>query len=207
MPSETGFTITELAALTDIPVRTIRYYIAQGLLPSPGREGPSTRYDEAFLTRLQLINQLRAAHLPLAEIRKRLGALTDDEALALVAAPTPEPPESAIDYVRALLEPRPPVGPKPSPRPPASVAPPSLLKRMAMEPAATFEAALPAGPAAPAAAAAPPDRKPPTSERSQWERIVIEPDVELHVRRPLSRHQNRRVERLLAFIRELYEGE
>lgn len=208
MPSETGFAITELAALTDIPVRTIRYYIAQGLLPSPGREGPSTRYDEAFLARLQLINQLRAAHLPLAEIRKRLATLTDDEAMALVAVPAPEPPESAIDYVRALLEPRSPVGPTSPVQPSASPAPPMLLKRAAMEPTATFEPAVPAGPAAPDAAALPAtDRKPPTSERSQWERIVIEPDVELHVRRPLSRHQNRRVERLLAFIRELYEGE
>lgn len=88
-----------------------------------------------------------------------------------------------------------------------------------MEPPPMFEAGPSAETAAPDADAAPPpaspatpppatpDRKPPTSERSQWERIVIEPDVELHVRRPLSRHQNRRVERLLAFIRELYEGE
>jgi hypothetical protein len=46
---------------------------------------------------------------------------------------------------------------------------------------------------------------PPNPERSQWERIAIEPDIELHVRRPLSRTQNRRVERLIAFARQLLE--
>ena len=43
------------------------------------------------------------------------------------------------------------------------------------------------------------------SASSQWERIEIAPDVELHVRRPLSRHQNRAVERLIAFARNLFQ--
>jgi hypothetical protein len=53
----------------------------------------------------------------------------------------------------------------------------------------------------------PSEPKASTPERSQWERIVLEPDVELHVRRPLTRHQNKRVERLIAFARELQEGD
>ena len=43
-------------------------------------------------------------------------------------------------------------------------------------------------------------------ERSQWERIAITTDIELHVRRPLTRTDNRLVERLLAFARQLQEG-
>ena len=42
-------------------------------------------------------------------------------------------------------------------------------------------------------------------ERSQWERVVLAPDVELHVRRPLSRTQNKRVDRLVTIARELLE--
>ena len=42
-------------------------------------------------------------------------------------------------------------------------------------------------------------------ERSQWERIVLAPDVELHVRRPLSRTQNKQVDRLVTIARELLE--
>jgi hypothetical protein len=45
----------------------------------------------------------------------------------------------------------------------------------------------------------------PTRERSQWERISLTDDVELHVRRPLSRIDNRRVERLLEAARRLFE--
>jgi len=40
-------------------------------------------------------------------------------------------------------------------------------------------------------------------ERAQWERISLDPDVEIHIRRPLTRQQNRRVERLIAIAREL----
>ena len=47
----------------------------------------------------------------------------------------------------------------------------------------------------------------PTSERSQWERIALTDDVELHIRRPLSRDANRRVERLLEQARRIFEEE
>ena len=54
-----------------------------------------------------------------------------------------------------------------------------------------------------------PPAEPPTAsapiERSQWERIVLAPDVELHLRRPLSRGQNKQVDRLVTIARELLE--
>ena len=43
------------------------------------------------------------------------------------------------------------------------------------------------------------------SDRSQWERIVLAPDVELHIRRPLARAQNKQVDRLVTIARELLE--
>jgi hypothetical protein len=42
--------------------------------------------------------------------------------------------------------------------------------------------------------------------RSQWDRIALTPDVELHVRRPLSRPDNKRVERLIAVARQILKG-
>ena len=42
-------------------------------------------------------------------------------------------------------------------------------------------------------------------DRSQWERIVLAPDVELHIRRPLPRAQNKQVDRLVTIARELLE--
>ncbi|MEO6350450.1 MAG: hypothetical protein ABIP53_07345 [Candidatus Limnocylindrales bacterium] len=44
-------------------------------------------------------------------------------------------------------------------------------------------------------------------DRAQWERISLHPDVELHIRRPLTRTQNKRVERLISIARELLEEE
>ena len=56
-----------------------------------------------------------------------------------------------------------------------------------------------AAPSAPAAPAGAP------IERSQWERIVLAPDIELHLRRPLSRSHNKQVDRLVTIARELLE--
>ena len=47
----------------------------------------------------------------------------------------------------------------------------------------------------------------PTPVKSQWERIVLAPDVELHLRRPLTRETNRRVEKLLDLARQILQEE
>jgi Ca-activated chloride channel family protein len=49
----------------------------------------------------------------------------------------------------------------------------------------------------PALTAGTPVRVPEADQRSRWERITLSADVEIHVRRPLSRLDNRRLERLL----------
>ncbi len=46
--------------------------------------------------------------------------------------------------------------------------------------------------------------KPPAVVRSQWERFNLAPDVELHVRRPGSREDQRRIDRLLEAAREIF---
>jgi DNA-binding transcriptional MerR regulator len=70
----------------------------------------------------------------------------------------------------------------------------SLLKPSTEKPSASFllsRQALEAGSQAPEA-------------RTHWERILIAPDIELHVRRPLSKPDNRRLEELLRRVRELF---
>ena len=47
----------------------------------------------------------------------------------------------------------------------------------------------------------------PVSDRAQWERIALTPDIEVHVRRPLSREDNRRVEKLLEQAWAIFRGE
>jgi len=79
-------TLGELTATADVSVRTVRYYIAEGLLPPPEGSGPGSAYTPGHLDRLRLIQRLKEAYLPLKEIRRRLSGLSDDEVRRLLAA-------------------------------------------------------------------------------------------------------------------------
>lgn len=183
----TDYSLAELSALTNVSARTIRYYISVGLLPSPGREGSATRYPATTLARLRLVLRLRDEHLPIAEIRRRLEELGDDDIEALLAAPTPaQPPQGALEYVRSLLASGANVPAAPA-MPLFFAAEPSDLPS---DPPSGKPPASPAQPAAPA-------------RSSTWERIPLTADLELHVRRPLSRRDNRIAERIVAFARQL----
>jgi DNA-binding transcriptional MerR regulator len=257
-------TLTDLARLADVTPRTIRYYVAQGLLPSPDAAGPATRYGEGHLARLRLIRLLQREHLPLAEIRGRLERMGDADVKATLDASRPvkaEPPRSpdeTLAHVRALMakagvSPRI-HAPEPDPdedaatgtapvtasaaaqaipiraipgaahllalRPPTGAPPEGFF----LDPAPTT-GAQPAGPApapsgeqaapssaapelpepaagTPSATAAP---RPVAGDRSTWERLAVTADVEIHVRRPLDRLTNKRVEQLARIARELFD--
>jgi DNA-binding transcriptional MerR regulator len=62
--------IHELAEKAGVSVRTIRYYIEEGLLPPPTYEGKYSFYSTAYLDRLELIRRLKDSYLPLREIRE-----------------------------------------------------------------------------------------------------------------------------------------
>ena len=79
-------TLSELTTAADVSVRTVRYYIAEGLLPPPEGSGPGSSYTPGHLDRLLLIQRLKEAYLPLKEIRRRLSGLSDDEVRSLLAA-------------------------------------------------------------------------------------------------------------------------
>jgi DNA-binding transcriptional MerR regulator len=79
-------TLGELTAAADVSVRTVRYYITEGLLPPPEGSGPGSAYTQGHLDRLQLIHRLKEAYLPLKEIRRRLSGLSDGEVRSLLAA-------------------------------------------------------------------------------------------------------------------------
>ena len=168
-----SFDLNELSDRAGVTPRTIRYYIQQGLLPSPDAQGPNTRYTRGHLDRLRLIRDLQREHQPLAKIRAQLEGMSDEEVRGVLVASRPSKrPSSAVDYVRSVLA--------------ASAAPAAPAPRRAE-----------ASPATP----------PPATVKSQWERIALAPDVELHVRRPLTRESNRRVERLLDLARQILQEE
>ncbi|MFE7526651.1 MerR family transcriptional regulator [Kitasatospora sp. NPDC057542] len=72
--------IGELAARTGLPVKTIRYYSDIGLLPESGRSpGGHRRYNTDALSRLRLIQRLRALDTPIAAIA---AVMTGEHSLA-----------------------------------------------------------------------------------------------------------------------------
>lgn len=254
-----AYSISDLARLTGVNVRTIRYYLAQGLLPASGESGPGAHYGEGHLDRLRLTRRLQQQHLPLAEIRRRLAELTDADVASVIATsiePEQAPTTSALDYVRAVLgkqvdvmssqvavalaaapAPARASAPAPAASPAAALAPvhvPAPLLRsagyasigMVSESTETHGAAVADPPALgapladaanfinpaatethPAPATVEPASQPPTPERSQWERLSLGPNIELHIRRPLGRLEQRRVERLLTIARQVLKEE
>ncbi|EIC23827.1 MerR family transcriptional regulator [Thiorhodovibrio frisius] len=160
-----GLDINTLSRDTGINVRTIRYYLAEGLLPPPSGRGPAASYGPGHCDRLRLIRRLQEAHLPLAAIRTQLEALDDAAVAAALTAPTrteDRAPATASEYVRQVL-----ASGSESGAAPTSSAPSTMPTSPRHQP------------------------------RSTWERIVLHPDLELHVRRPLARADQRRLDKLL----------
>jgi len=168
-------TIEELAERTHTSPRTIRYYIAEGMLPSPGARGRAANYGGEHLARLQLLRTLLARRLPLAEIKRTLAGLSLPEIQALLdeeqerqhaldqAAQTPSPKRYISELLRqtqvqqsahsALLrQPKPQVGSPPSAKPVST--PLSTSSSMSAR----------------------------AQHISEWQRIALTPDIELHVR-------------------------
>ena len=61
-------TLAELSEESGIPARTIRFYIARGLLDGPVKAGRGAVYTAEHLVRLEKIKELQAAGRMLAEI-------------------------------------------------------------------------------------------------------------------------------------------
>ena len=171
--------LAELSDKTKVSPRTIRYYIQQGLLPAPDARGPGAHYGPEYVDRLNLIRRLQQEHLPLSEIRKRMEKLQPAEIRRILASQLDSKSDSASDYVRRVL--REGAAPYAMSSPSLSVASPKL----------------------------PSDRnaQPNKLQRSQWERFTLSRDVELQVRRPVSREENRRIERLLEAARDIFREE
>ena len=172
------YTLSDLSLRTGVSPRTIRFYIQQGLMPSPDGMGPRAAYQEESLLNLLLIRLWQSQFLPLAEIRVRLGALSNDEKQAVLAGAA------------------------------KGEAPPMMRLEERCAPAAEGSAgdyatqALAAG--ATHARTHTTQAVGPAPGRSTWERLVLSPDVELHIRRPLTRTANRQVDALVAEARRLF---
>jgi DNA-binding transcriptional MerR regulator len=188
-PDTPAYSIDELAALTGVTPRNIRFYTTAGLLPPPVERG---RYTDAHRSRLRLIRRLTAEFIRLEKIRAQLERMTDAEVEASLREhgedlplpeagneaaqePRPHQQESAAAYIARVL------GTPPS----AAERHPPLLMSLAEPGRARRQKAAEAG------------------GRETWERIALAPGMELHVRTPISPEAQEIITQVIDTVRKL----
>lgn len=165
--------IKSLAARAGVTPRTVHYYIQQGLLPPAGTQGPAARYGRGHLARLRLIKRLQREHLPLVEIARRLKGLSDRQVAALLD----DDEQRRSAQGGSALE---------------------YIRSVLGEAEPT-----PGGEPLRLATAKAPALRSVEAEQSLWDRFLLADGVELHVRRPLSRSEQKQLEELLAAARRI----
>ncbi|MBI3679665.1 MAG: MerR family transcriptional regulator [Acidobacteria bacterium] len=82
MDGESQFSLSELEARSGVPARTIRFYIARGLLDGPARAGRGAYYTTAHLRRIEWIREQQSQGAMLAEIAVKLRPAPEGQRLA-----------------------------------------------------------------------------------------------------------------------------
>ncbi len=90
-PMVKGYSLRTLARLAGLLPRTLRFYIARGLVPGPGKAGRAALYGDSHLRQIRAVRRLQNDGLTLAEIAHRLAA---------PAAQAPHPASEAWRHVR-----------------------------------------------------------------------------------------------------------
>ena len=72
MSNPDQYTLNELCVLADLPVRTVRYYVQNGLVDKPQGETRAARYGARQLEQVLLIKKWTAAGVSLDRIRELL---------------------------------------------------------------------------------------------------------------------------------------
>jgi len=178
-------TLAELCSETQESARTVRYYILSGLLAGSNGLGSQARYPRGNIARIRLIRAMQGEGLSLAKVREELARLTEDEIDALAgSSPAQQPTANA----------RPRADPRASARAYTAdlvqalvhgVRPTSMLQQSIAQPRTGSGRG--------------------SQPRSHWERIELHPDIELHVRRPLTPLLNRRLDDLMKEARRLFQ--
>lgn len=78
-PQAPGYTIDELAAASQVPSRTIRFYQSKGVLPRPEMRGRVAYYGPAHVERLRLIASLQDRGLRIDAIRELVSRIDKGE--------------------------------------------------------------------------------------------------------------------------------
>lgn len=222
---DAALSLADLTEQAGVTVRTVRYYIAEGLLPPPVTAGRQSAYTRGHLDRLRLIARLKEAYLPLREIRRQLAGLDDAAVRHLLeqdAAGTPPQaaPERATTSARAYLDqvlgkpqsrasapgpaplrsqPRPQASPESSAAPApvdADASRPVPASLLREEPAGLSDVMLPPSPSP-----ASPDLD---AAPEPWRRVRLGDDAELLIRESAYQQRQDRIDWLIRWARRVF---
>jgi DNA-binding transcriptional MerR regulator len=188
--------VQERGTVSEYPdERTIRYYLSEGLLtPSDEKHGTASVFGYLQLLQLLVVKRLQAEHLPIRKIRELVeGRKAEDlERLLRGRDEGSNTRAEALNYLDSLLT---------GPRPLASASPMSPQQHPLPPPALRTRAM----PAQMAGSIGSSSLDP---QARTWERVQIEPGLELHIRDDYeigddSRAENRLVSSILELLRKI----
>jgi len=154
----------ERGTVTNVPdERTIRYYLAEGLIQSPEeKQGTASVFGYMNLLQLVAVKKLQAEHLPIRKIRELVAGKSEQELETLLGVGSPSGRKSSESEAKRYLE---------------SLLAPSMSQ--------TLGSVAVAGTPRPKRMSTPRAAAPPAQEADQtqsWQRVEIEPGLELHIR-------------------------
>ncbi|MCM3902917.1 MAG: MerR family transcriptional regulator [Pyrinomonadaceae bacterium] len=156
--------------VTSLPdERTIRYYLAEGLIQPPTeKQGTASVFGYINLLQLVAVKQLQAEHLPIRKIRELVTGKSEQELEALLGIGAVSGKKSRESEAKRYLQ---------------SLLAPSMSQ--ALESRAVTGTSRPTGTPrlnqmSTAKAAAPPAQE--ADQTLSWQRVEIEPGLELHIR-------------------------
>jgi len=196
-----NLTIEDLARMSGLPLRTLRYYIQEGLLPGPDTAGKYASYSQEHLDHLAMIDRLKRLRLPLKEIRHLLSAMSpedmrrmlnyqDQVQLSINDASDPNVYEndqtSALEYIRDLEcrqsgfrsltgSPSIPAAPQSYPNPRGNY---HLNKNRNLN----------------------------AGGKEKWTRFIVDDGIELNIREGIARKHAQEVNELIDFAAKLFGG-
>lgn len=183
---ERRLTIEELAESVGIRVRTVRFYITEGLIPGPGSRGKGATYGEEHVAKLALVRRLADRRVPLSDIREQVSRLSlaevrdllEEQNLREAQLNQAEQSSSPKEYVSELMRPNR-ARSRPGPTDDMLIRPMSERRQASsLRNGATIRESSP----------------PP--ERERWYRWELVPGVELHVSQDASRRFRDLIRRL-----------
>ena len=204
--TESDYQIHELADKAGVSVRTIRFYIKEGLLPPPQVRGRYAVYSDDYLERLELIRLLKDRFLPLKEIQIRTTGLSQEEVRTALTFEQKlgskqstqrddriQPQEGegdsrALDYVNRLLNRQP--GRESDPNRPNTSSTKNIRSPQTMDHKTESAPGEPGGTY--------------PMQEEVWERIYLAPGLELHIQKPIERETRSRLDQLIQYACQLF---